>query len=129
MSGEIALDTSMAIRLLNGDSAASEQAKALPRIMLPTIVVGELMYGAKNSARASQNLPRCITLIDTCVVVPLGQTTAALYAQTRLALKKRGKPMPTNDVWIAAQCIEHSWTLVTDDSDFDRVDGLLVERW
>lgn len=34
-----------------------------------------------------------------------------------------------NDVWIAAQCIKHSWVLVTDDTDFDYVDGLILERW
>ena len=128
MSGDIALDTSTAVRLLNGDSMVAKQAKALSSIILPTIVVGEIIYGAENSAQASQNLSRCMALIESCVVVPLGQATATLYAQTRLALKRKGRPMPMNDIWIAAQCIKHGWTLVTDDSDFDRVDGLLVEH-
>lgn len=34
-----------------------------------------------------------------------------------------------NDIWIAAQCLEHGWVLVTDDTDFDYVDGLLLQRW
>ncbi|WP_223265290.1 PIN domain-containing protein [Nostoc sp. 'Peltigera membranacea cyanobiont' 210A] len=34
-----------------------------------------------------------------------------------------------NDVWIAAHCLEHGWVLVTDDSDFDYVDGLVIEHW
>jgi tRNA(fMet)-specific endonuclease VapC len=52
-----------------------------------------------------------------------------MYAQTRLALKRKGRPIPMNDVWIAAQCLEHDWVLVTDDTDFDYVDGLKLERW
>lgn len=129
MSGDIALDTSVAIRLLNEDQALYQRTAALSRIVLPMICVGELLYGAENSRQASRNIPRYRQLIETSVVVPLSLETANLYAQTRLSLKRKGRPMPMNDIWIAAQCIEHSWTLVTDDSDFDRVDGLLVAHW
>ncbi len=67
--------------------------------------------------------------ISACETVPLGRATATIYARTRLGLKRKGRPIPMNDVWIAAQCIEHSWVLVTDDTDFDYVDGLMLERW
>ncbi len=55
--------------------------------------------------------------------------TAVVYAQMRLALKRKGRPIPMNDVWIAAQCLERSWVLVTDDSDFDYMDGLVIDHW
>lgn len=129
MSGEIALDTSAAIRFLNGDTTITERVLALPEIVLPTIVVGELLFGAENSTRPLQNLPRYLEFILACEVVPLGRETAAIYARTRLALKRKGRPIPMNDVWIAAQCIKHGWVLVTDDTDFDYVDGLMLERW
>lgn len=129
MSGEIALDTSVAIRFLNGEVAITERVLALPEIILPTIVAGELLFGAENSTRPLQNLPHYLEFISACIVAPLGRETAATYAQTRLSLKRKGRPIPMNDVWIAAQCLERGWVLVTDDTDFNYVDGLTLERW
>ena len=48
MSGEIALDTSAAVRFLNGDATITERILALPEVTLPMIVVGELLFGAEN---------------------------------------------------------------------------------
>jgi tRNA(fMet)-specific endonuclease VapC len=129
MSGEIALDTSVAVRFLNGDTAIVARVLALPEVVLPVVAVGELLFGAENSTRPLQNLPRYLEFIEACVVLPLNRETAAVYAKTRLALKKKGRPIPMNDVWIAAQCLEQGWILVTDDTDFNYVDGLTVERW
>ena len=129
MSGEIALDTSAAIRFLNGDTTITERILALPEIILPMVAVGELLFGAENSSRPLQNLPRYLEFILACRAVPLGRETATIYARTRLALKRKGRPIPMNDVWIAAQCLEHDWVLVTDDTDFDDVDGLILEHW
>jgi tRNA(fMet)-specific endonuclease VapC len=129
MSGEIALDTSVAIRFLNGDKTISERVLALPEIILPVVVMGELLFGAENSTRPLQNLPHYLEFVAACVVVPLGRETALAYARTRLGLKRKGRPIPMNDIWIAAQCLEHGWGLVTDDTDFDCVDGLSLEHW
>ena len=100
MSGEIALDTSVAIRFLNGDTAITARVLALPEIILPTVVVGELLFGAENSTRPLQNLPRYLEFISACAVVPLGRETAVVYARSRLALKRKGRPIPMNDVWM-----------------------------
>lgn len=129
MNGKVALDTSVAVRFLNGDEAVVAQVLALTTVILPTVVVGELLFGAENSSRSLQNLPRYLEFIETCEVVKLGRETAVVYARTRLALKQKGWPIPMNDVWIAAQCLEHGWRLVTDDSDFSYVDGLMLENW
>lgn len=129
MNGKLALDTSVAVRFLNGDQAVVNQILALPIVILPTVVVGELLFGAENSSRSLQNLPRYLEFIDTCEVVNMGRETAAIYARTRLLLKRKGKPIPMNDVWIAAQCLEHGWRLVTDDSDFSYLDELVLENW
>jgi tRNA(fMet)-specific endonuclease VapC len=129
MSGEIALDTSVAIRFLNGDKAITTKVLAVPEIVLPIVVVGELLFGAENSTRPLQNLPRYLEFISVCLVMPLGRETATSYARTRFALKRKGRPIPMNDVWIAAQCLEHGWVLVTDDTDFDYVDNLALEKW
>ncbi len=129
MSGEIALDTSVVVRFLNGDGAIVERVLALPEIILPTVVVGELLFGAENSTRSLQNLPRYLEFIAACAIAPLGKEAAAAYARIRLTLKRKGRPIPMNDIWISAQCLQHSWVLVTDDRDFDYVDGLILEHW
>jgi tRNA(fMet)-specific endonuclease VapC len=129
MNGNVALDTSVAVRFLNGDRAVVAQVLALTTVILPTVVVGELLFGAENSSRSLQNLSRYLEFIETCEVVKLGRETAVVYARTRLALKQKGRPIPMNDVWIAAQCLENGWRLVTDDSDFGYVDGLMLEKW
>ncbi len=117
------------MRFLNGDKIVVDQVLKLTTVILPTIVVGELLFGAENSSRSLQNLPRYLEFIETCQVVKLGRETAVVYARTRLALKQKGRPIPMNDVWIAAQCLENDWQLVTDDSDFGYVDGLMLENW
>ncbi len=129
MSGEIALDTSVAVRFLNGDTAIIERVLSLPEVILPLVVAGELLFGAENSSRPLQNLPRYLEFISNCTVVPLGLEITAIYARTRLLLKRKGRPIPINDIWIAAQCLEKGWILVTDDTDFDYVDDLVLEHW
>ncbi len=119
MSGEVALDTSVAVHFLNGDPEVVSRVLTLPKISLLAIVAGELLFGAENSIRALKNLPRYLEFIEACEVIPIERKTTVVYAQTRLALKRKGRPIPMNDVWIAAHCLERGWVLVTDDSDFD----------
>ncbi len=129
MPGEIALDTTTAIRYLNGDSTVVTNVIALPTIILPLTVVGELLFGAENSARSMENLNRYLEFINACKVVPMVRQTAVTYSKTRHMLKIKGRPIPENDIWIAAQCIEHSWILATNDRHFTYVDDLAIEQW
>lgn len=129
MPGETALDSNMAIRYLNGDPVVVGKVTAQPTVALPLIVVGELLFGAENSARPLKNLERYREFITACRVVPMGPETAAVYARVRGALKRKGRPIPDNDLWIAAQCVEHDWNLATDDEHFTYVEELTVEGW
>ncbi|MCF3569056.1 type II toxin-antitoxin system VapC family toxin [Planktothrix agardhii 1806] len=129
MNGSIALDTSVVIRFLNGNQDIVDHVLQFSSIILPVTVVGELIYGAENSGKKLKNLTKYFQFIDACVVLPMGRKTAEIYAQTRLKLKQKGKPIPENDIWIAAQCIENNWILATCDSDFTYVDGLSIEQW
>ncbi len=128
MSGEIALDTSTAIRYLNRDSTVVARVTVELTVVLPLTVVGELLFGAENSARPLRNVTQYLQFIEACTVIPMGQETASVYSRTRLALKRKGRPIPENDIWIAAQCLENGWKLATDDEHFTYVDGLVVER-
>jgi len=66
--------------------------------------------------------------------VGLDSTTAVHYlnrvtAEIKLALKQVGKPIPQNDLWIAATCRRHGLTLATSDAHFGHCPGLAVEDW
>jgi tRNA(fMet)-specific endonuclease VapC len=97
----IALDTSVAIALLAGE-ATSLLAQPLTEILLPAPVIGELRYGALNSRRVADNLADVERLVSRCRVLDITASTAVTYARLRLTLKQTGKPIPENDLWIAA---------------------------
>jgi tRNA(fMet)-specific endonuclease VapC len=124
--GEIALDTNQAIAVLNGTRDAGQWVQTLSRIYLPVPVVGELRYGALNSGRATQNLHRIEKLVARCHTLDATVSTAEVYARVRLQLKQQGKPIPENDIWIAALCIKRSLPLATSDGHFSEVDDLTV---
>lgn len=93
---------------------------------MPVIVAGELRYGAMNSGRPEANLAVVNGLIRHCSVLDVDATTSALYASVRLELKRRGRPIPENDVWIAALCCQHQLPLATRDAHFQHIEGLKV---
>ncbi len=89
-------------------------------------VVSELRYGALNSQRAADNLDRVNELVSRCPVLVIDDAVSTHYAEVRIRLKRLGKPIPENDVWIAAICLRYRLPLATDDAHFSVVDGLQV---
>lgn len=127
MNGNMALDTNAAIALLNGEERLIVKIRHQARVYLPLPVVGELLFGALNSQRAEANLARIRELFERSTILAMGAETASQYAQTRLALKRQGRPIPENDVWIAALCIQHQLPLITNDRHFERIEGLSLD--
>lgn len=124
MSGNsVVLDTSVAIAVLAGQ-VGSLLSSPGREFILPAPVIGELQYGALNSRRSSENLAEVERLVRRCRVLEITANTAAVYARLRLGLKSKGTPIPENDLWIAAACVEHQVPLATLDAHFDVVDGL-----
>lgn len=124
MRGKVALDTDVAIKFLNGDENIANFLLRHTEIYLPVIVVGELIFGALNSKHTEQNLARHKKLIQRTKILEISETTATIYAKTRLGLKRQGKPIPENDLWIASLCIEHKLPLLSCDKHFKDVDHL-----
>ena len=119
MSGSrIALDTNQAVHLLNDVPAVVAWLDSFGELCLPATVVGELLYGALNSSRAAENVARVSALVTRCLVLDTTVSTSRVYAQLRLDSKVRGRPVPENDLWIAASCVEHDVPLATDDAHF-----------
>src|SRR6266567_3555462 len=102
MSGRICLDTNVVIRIFRNDPLTQAFLTQYARCCLPVPVVAELLFAAKNSTRTLENLEIYTQFIDVCTVIGITRKTAEFYSDIRLQLKRCGKPIPENDVWIAA---------------------------
>ena len=122
----IAIDSNRYTDLGKNDPMAVEVISAAEEIYVPLIVIGELRagfaFGSKRDVN-ERNLTRFLNTDGVQVLLPDEQTTR-VYADIYLGLRKRGTPIPTNDLWIAALTIQHDLVLFARDSDFDRVPGL-----
>ena len=122
----VALDTNHAIHVLNDVPAIISWLNAFDHLCLPVTVVGELLYGAMNSGKSTENLARVSALVARCHVWETTLRTSRTYAELRLDLKRRGRPVPENDLWIAAACVERDVALASDDNHFAAMSGLKV---
>lgn len=98
-------------------------------VFLPSTVIGELYYGAYNSTRVEANLARIEEFTASKTVLACDIATAHLYGQIKHLLRQKGRPIPENDIWIAAIAQQYQLTLVSRDEHFREIDGLPVETW
>jgi tRNA(fMet)-specific endonuclease VapC len=121
---KIALDTNIAISLLNGNREIVEKVKSFDSIYLPITVCGELLFGAKNSAKSKTNLAFYRDFISTCEILDTNALVAEEYSSIRLELKLKGNPIPENDIWIAAIYKSYGIPLYTLDKHFANISSL-----
>jgi len=119
------LDTNALSAWAEGNSTCRPAFLEATRLTVPVIVLGEYLYGIRQSRYRdryetwlNQNLP--FTKIQ-----PVTDQTANEYADLRIYLKKKGTPMPANDVWIAALALELNFPVLSNDAHFDLVPNLL----
>jgi tRNA(fMet)-specific endonuclease VapC len=122
----VALDTDVAIAILNEARGAWERIQNFDEIYLPVPAIGELRFGALNSGHSEKNRHKIDFFLARCQILDVRLSTTEVYARVRLALKRKGRPIPENDLWIAALCVEHDLPLATYDGHFDEVDGLTL---
>ncbi len=127
MSGKVLVDTNVVIALFAGEPTVVEKLKHRSAVFLCVPVVGELRYGAQASARVEDNLARLDKFARALIVLPCDTATADWYAEVKFELRKKGRPIPENDVWIAAIARQHSLTLLTRDAHFQDIEGLHAE--
>jgi len=123
------LDTNAVSALLAGEPGLLPLLAGQARLHLPVVVIGEYRYGLRRSRR-SRALSRLFELlIAESAVLPIDLETADRYAEVRDELRRRGTPIPENDVWIAALARRHELPVVSRDEHFDRVAGLDRRAW
>ena len=124
----VALDTSAYSDFMRGVVERVEIVRAVQAIVLPFIVVGELRAGFAAGDRGSTNaanLQRFLASPRVSVLLADEQTTHH-YAQLHRHLRSDGRPIPTNDLWIAALAVQHDLVLCTSDSHFRQIPQLVT---
>jgi len=99
------------------------------QMAIPVIVLGEYRYGIAQSRKRASYESWLTGLLRDCLVLDVNEPTTQHYAQIVLELKRLGKPVPTNDLWIAALCRQHSLPLLSRDRHFDLVAGTKRVDW
>ena len=128
MSGRYLLDTNIVIDLFNGVKPVVSWLTDERIIFVPSIVVGELYFGVYKSMRSEKNIRILEDFIVAASVLDITTETAEYYGRIKAGLKKKGVPIPENDIWISSIAMQYDLALVTRDAHFDAVAGLLLER-
>ncbi len=127
------LDTNTCIAYLTGRSSKVEERlkrEAPADVALCSIVKSELLFGARKSAKVTENLARLEVFFGPFPSLPFDDHAADLAAHARAELEKAGTPIGPNDLLIAAIARSHGLVVVTRNvREFARVPGLHVEDW
>ena len=129
MPGKILLDTTIIIALFNANQGVISAISDIQEIFTPSIAVGELFYGAIKSGQAERNLAKIRDFAQANTVIPITAQTGEAYGRVKNRLRERGRPIPENDIRIAALALQHGLDLATRDAHFGEVEGLRFQQW
>ena len=129
MSGKYMVDTNIVIAFLNGDKEIAAYMEKSDEILLSVIVLGELLYGACRSTRYTENREKVMIFSERCRLLEINGNAAGKYAEIRAAFARKGRPIPENDIWIAASCLSEDAILVSRDQHFVEIDDFDYEVW
>lgn len=123
------LDTNALSSLAEGDAGVAEALGSTSVVSVPVVVLGEYRFGIAQSRHRREYEEWLDGLLLASRVLDVDASTAASYAAVRLELRRAGTPIPSNDVWIAALCRQHSLPVLSRDLHFDAVRGIRRVSW
>lgn len=124
------LDTNAVSALAKEDSGIKAiLAASRTELALPVVVIGEYRYGIAQSNRSAILARWFEDLIAGSFVLDVVDETTHHFAAVSLELRRIGKPIPDNDIWIAALCRQHNLPLLSRDRHFDVVRNLKRIGW
>lgn len=129
IGNNILLDTNIVIEVFDGNKDVADKINKLPTFYLTSIVLGELYIGVNRVTNKAKHLKKVNDFLKLCTVLDVDSTTAVYYGEIVAALYKKGKPLPINDVWIAATALQHDLTLITRDKHFNEISNLKMKSW
>jgi tRNA(fMet)-specific endonuclease VapC len=120
------LDTNRLSDALSGVGTVLDVLEAAETIQVPVVALAELRAGFLNGRRPAENETRLSWFLSQPGISALGvdATVSHHYAELHHVLRRAGRPIPTNDLWIASLALAHSLCLYTRDMHFDHIPGL-----
>lgn len=124
----VLLDTNAYAAFKRGEQEAIEIIRYVDTIGLSVVVLGELLSGFKAGLKETNNRRELDAFLESSRVtlLTIDEATAGFYAHVYFHLKRKGKPIPTNDLWIAATALQHGFMLFSYDRHFLEVEGLIT---
>ncbi len=115
--------------MADGDAKLEPILRQTADLAIPVIVLGKYRYGIGQSRNRTRYERWLAEAIGNCRVLTVDEATAQRYAEIRSELKREGRPIPANDLWIAALARQHGLALPSRDRHFDFVAGLKRVAW
>jgi tRNA(fMet)-specific endonuclease VapC len=128
-SGRFLLDTNIVIALFEGDETVVANLDLASEVFVPAVVLGELLFGAAKSGRPVENAAKVDRFAAGSSIPACDLHVAREYGRLKRDLRAKGKPLPENDLWIAATANRLQLIVVTRDRHFDEIDGLMTAWW
>lgn len=124
----ILLDTNGYTAFKQGRPEAVEIVQSAPHLALSSTILGELLAGFAVGTHEARNRAELQLFLasERVHLLIVDDGTAVYYATVYRLLRRKGRPIPTNDMWIAASALQHGYALFSYDGHFQYVDGLLV---
>jgi len=127
---KVLLDTNAYTALMSDRGDVAERVRRAEGVLLSPIVLGELFFGFRNGSRYEGNRARLDAFLANrfVEVLPVTLATAERFGLVAAQLRRRGMPIPSNDIWLAAHTMESGAELLSFDEHFGHVEGLLWSR-
>jgi tRNA(fMet)-specific endonuclease VapC len=120
------LDTNAYTALFRGHEGVAERVRRSEQVLISAIVAGELLFGFRNGSHYEANRRELEDFLSSPYValLPVTLVTADRYGRIAAALRRKGRPIPNNDIWIAAHAMESGSELLSFDQHFEEIDGI-----
>jgi len=125
----VILDTNGLSALVEGEPSLEPVLRKAEHLAIPAIVLGEYRYGIWHSRNRQHYQQWLQQYLPQFRILDIEDRTTIPYAAVRTELKKAGTPIPSNDVWIAALCRQHTLPIISRDHHFDLVAGIKRIEW
>lgn len=124
----VLIDTNAYAAFKRGDKNMLAIIQHIETIAISPIILGELLAGFEGGNRTKKNKEELQLFLDSPRVrfFNITSDTAHYFSHIVSSLKRKGRPIPTNDIWIAAQSLEQGWIICTFDNHFQEIDGLMT---
>jgi tRNA(fMet)-specific endonuclease VapC len=129
IGNKVLLDTNAIIALQRENESIRKLLRVASDVFIPVIAIGELYFGAYKSQRVEDNRKAVSAFTENRIILRTDENTADMYGQIKQQLRDKGRPIPENDIWIAACAIQYDLVLLTQDKHFEAVDNLITIGW